>query len=150
MRVLLMLLACWSVGESEDYFATVPFTTPYAETQTGVVETVRTSLECPDGQNARFYVVHDQAANPDAPVAVVLHSSAFDYVITPDASEPLGGQHFAGVSGYSRLETSSADEHNASFSTEDVQTELKRLAAQAVALHTPDFEGASRGTLRAH
>lgn len=102
--MLLMLLACWSVGESEDYFATVPFTTPYAETQTGVVETVRTSLECPDGQNARFYVVHDQAANPDAPVAVVLHSSAFDYVITPDASEPLGGQHFAGVSGYSRLE----------------------------------------------
>ena len=102
--VLLTLLACWSVGEQEDHFETVPFTTEYATTTTAIVETVHTNLECPDGQNTRFYVVYDTTWGADMPVAVVLHSSAFDYVTTPDPAEPLGGQHFAGVSGYSRLQ----------------------------------------------
>ena len=102
--MLLSLLACWSVGDDANDFATVPFESDYAITQNGVVESISTNLECPDGNPARFYVVSAPDWTEPHPVAVVLHSSAFDYVVTPDPTEPLAGQHWASVAGYSRLE----------------------------------------------
>ena len=39
-----------------------------------------------------------------SPVAIVLHSSAFDYVVAPDPADPLGGEHYrAGVGPVTRL-----------------------------------------------
>ncbi len=102
--MLLTLLACWSVGDNGQEFSTVPFISSYAATENGVVETITTSLECPDGQAARFYVVYASDWVEARTSVIVLHSSSFDYVVTPNPADPLGGQHWAGVSSYSRLE----------------------------------------------
>ena len=91
-------------------------------------------LACPDGKAARFYVVYDpsktataEAEEPgeagdsgspegptddtgghsgleSSPVALVFHSSSFDYVIKPDIDDPLSGTHYrAGTDEYTRL-----------------------------------------------
>jgi hypothetical protein len=50
---------------------------------------------CPDGEPARIYAVYSENAPAGAPVAVVLHSGAFDYIVSyEDGQEPLDGRHY--------------------------------------------------------
>jgi len=50
---------------------------------------------CPDGEPARIYAVYAEGAAPDAPVALVLHSGAFDYIVSSeDGEDPLDGRHY--------------------------------------------------------
>ncbi|MCB9745710.1 MAG: hypothetical protein H6740_24260 [Alphaproteobacteria bacterium] len=94
--VLSLLTACWTFPDTSG-FDVVPFDSTVAQTTTGVVSTVETNLDCPDGQKARFYVVYDEAITEPAPVAIVFHSSAFDYVLNPAPDAPLLGASFAGA-----------------------------------------------------
>lgn len=90
-----LLGGCWSFPDTSE-LATVAFDNAIVNTTTGVIATIETNLECPDGEYARIYVVYDEAITTPAPVAVVFHSSAFDYVLDPKAANPLNGTHFAG------------------------------------------------------
>lgn len=50
---------------------------------------------CPDGEPARLYAVYDVNTPPGAPVAVVLHSGAFDWILSFDEGEDsLDGRHY--------------------------------------------------------
>lgn len=102
--MLLLALGCWKTPEPVD-FAVVPFQSDVAGTTTGLVETLETDLTCPDGEAAKIYVVWDEAWEEQKPVAVVLHSSSFDYVINPQPDAPLVGDHWAAIGddGVSRM-----------------------------------------------
>ncbi|MCB9796968.1 MAG: hypothetical protein H6741_30155 [Alphaproteobacteria bacterium] len=93
---LTLMTGCWTFPDTSG-FDVVPFDSAVAQTTTGVVSTVETNLDCPDGEKARFYIVYDEAITEPAPVAIVFHSSAFDYVISPQPDSPLIGASFAGA-----------------------------------------------------
>jgi hypothetical protein len=88
------MVGCWS-----DYVPTdvnsVTFTNEHVRSENGIVTTWELRLTCPDGENARFYTVHNDAIDGAMPVALVLHSSAFDYINNPIATDPLVGAHYA-------------------------------------------------------
>lgn len=102
--LLILLAGCWKTDVAVDT-TIIPFTNATTNTS-GWVERVETQLSCPDGNPASFYVVYPQTQSGPQPAAVVLHSAAFDYIIAPDAGNPLLGQNYAGLSadGYTRLE----------------------------------------------
>jgi len=87
-------LGCWS-----DYVPTevdsVNFVNEHVRSENGIITTWELKLTCPDGENARFYTVHNSAIESPMPVALVLHSSAFDYIKNPVATDPLIGAHYA-------------------------------------------------------
>lgn len=102
-----LLSGCWQFPVEVE-FDEVAFQSDVTAVTTGVVRSYSYPIACPDGTDARFYIVHDAAATSLSPVAIVTHSSAFDYVINPNSDNPLAGTHFAGRSpdGISRLEWS--------------------------------------------
>ena len=73
----------------------MPFQNEHLSSDQAIVSTYELKLQCPDGENARFYTVHNTGFEGPQTVAIVLHSSAFDYVYNPVASEPLVGSHYA-------------------------------------------------------
>ena len=106
MTLLLALTACWKIDEPID-FETVPFSNDMAATTDGLVQAIETDLRCPDDQPARIYIVWPESQTERMPVAVVLHSSAFDYVADPIAEDPLFGEHYAATDedGTTRMES---------------------------------------------
>jgi hypothetical protein len=103
--LLLALSACWKTDEPVS-FETVPFANDLAATPDGQVQAIETDLRCPDGEPARIYIVWPASQTERMPVAVVLHSSAFDYVTEPIAEDPLFGEHYAAADedGTTRME----------------------------------------------
>lgn len=95
--MLLLSLACWKT-ETPVEFDVVPFSNELSSGGTGVVETLVTDLDCPDGEPARIVLVYDSEWTEPRPAAIVLHSSAFDYVLNPVADSALTGAHWAGTS----------------------------------------------------
>jgi hypothetical protein len=61
-----------------------------------VVETneMDASITCPDGQIAQWLAVYPEGATAPMPVAVVLHSGAFDYLTGASPTDPLSGTSF--------------------------------------------------------
>ena len=59
----------------------VPFENPHITSDDVFIRLYTSALSCPGGEDARFYIVSRDTAAEDAPVAVVLHSGAFDYVL---------------------------------------------------------------------
>lgn len=55
------------------------------------------ALLCPDDEPATFYAVYREGISETAPIVVVFHADAFDYVAAPDALYPLEGDHYAGT-----------------------------------------------------
>lgn len=72
----------------------VPYSVPGLEATDAVVTSFDAAQTCPDGEPATFFVVYREGVTSDAPVAVVFHSGAFDYVIDPDDDQPLSGDHY--------------------------------------------------------
>lgn len=77
-------------------FGEMSFDQPGLESSTAKVRSFDLETHtCPDGEPARIYAVYAEGAAPDAPVAVVLHSGAFDYIVSSeDGQEPLDGRHY--------------------------------------------------------
>jgi hypothetical protein len=94
LPLALCLSACWSDFEAKS-IDQVAFQNTHWASDSAVVTTYELKLQCPDGENARFYTVHDASVEGPMTAAVVLHSSAFDYVREPAAEAPLVGPHFA-------------------------------------------------------
>jgi len=83
MRVPLLLLLA---GCSKPYadlpqlsFEELPYDNPLMEAEDAVITAFDTQLSCPDGTNARLFALYRAEATEMAPVAIVLHSGAFDY-----------------------------------------------------------------------
>jgi hypothetical protein len=89
--IVLLLSACWKTDP-----ATVELTeVPYENVDLAVDARVRMldlEVACPDGGTAPLFVLFAPADT--APVAILLHSGAFDYVVEPDLDDVLAGEHF--------------------------------------------------------
>lgn len=72
----------------------VPFDNPFVLRDDVVIEGFNTELQCPDGSLARFHMVYPEDMTEPAPVAIVLHSGSFDYVLKPGEDGPLSGPHY--------------------------------------------------------
>jgi hypothetical protein len=81
-------------------FAEMTFDRPGLESSSAVVRAFDLEAHtCPDGEPARIYAVYSEAAVQgdvqEAPVAVVLHSGAFDYIVSSeDGEDPIEGRHY--------------------------------------------------------
>jgi hypothetical protein len=51
-------------------------------------------LKCPDGESANFFAVYREGLTEAAPIVVVFHADAFDYVKRPNLDDPLSGTHY--------------------------------------------------------
>ena len=79
--LLLLLAAC-----SKPYtdlpqlsFEEVPYANPLMSAEDAVITAFDTQLSCPDGSNARLFALYRSENVESAPVAIVMHSGAFDY-----------------------------------------------------------------------
>lgn len=93
-------MGCWnpSANLGALTFDEVPYDNPYLASQDVVISAFDSTLDCPTGENARFFGVYDTTITEPAPVAIVLHSGAFDYVVDPDPESALSGRHYHGIS----------------------------------------------------
>jgi len=97
MTLLPMLLAgCFNLpNEGSELDTTIlPFNNPLVTEEGVVIETMKTELLCPDGENSSFHMVYKPGTTTPAPIAVVMHSGAFDYVMEPGSAGPLSGPHY--------------------------------------------------------
>ena len=101
----IFLIGCFKLPAEMEAIDTtvVPFNNPYVTADDVVIQGFNTELECPNGDPSRFFLVYSEGlteAVPDstqswnAPVAIVLHSGAFDYVMESGDAGPLSGPHY--------------------------------------------------------
>jgi hypothetical protein len=92
----LLNLACFQPFEDLSTIDTntLPFESPHLDTDDVLIHRFESTLVCPDGEPADFFVVASESLEDNAPVAVVLHSGAFDYVMERAESGPLDGPHY--------------------------------------------------------
>jgi hypothetical protein len=94
--LLLTLTGCWKLEVAGVADNVLEFEPEAGGPDGWVVETIDASLDCPDGAPTGFHVVYPRGGS-DTPMAaaVIYHQGAFDFVLAPDAGEPLAGTHFA-------------------------------------------------------
>ena len=64
-----------------------------------VVQSMVLPIECPDGEDAAFYIVYPTDTPTEAmPAAIVFHSGAFDYVPNAQDGDYLAGSHYQNTS----------------------------------------------------
>lgn len=83
MRIPLLLLL---IGCSKPFadlpqlsFEEIPYDNPMMEATDAVITAFDTQLTCPDGTDARLFALYRNDVTEMSPVAIVLHSGAFDY-----------------------------------------------------------------------
>ena len=97
MTLLSLLLAgCFNLPTDATQLdtTTIPFDNDYVTEEGGVIREYTTDLLCPDQSAARFHIVYKPDTITPAPVAVVMHSGAFDYEMEPGDDGPLSGPHY--------------------------------------------------------
>ena len=65
----------------------VPYDNPLLSVDDAVVQTIDTSLRCPDGEPARVIAIYRTDLEGPQPVAVVLHGGAFDTLVIDEVEE---------------------------------------------------------------
>lgn len=95
---LLWLTACFTPPASPLVLDKLSFSNAHTDAPDIVLQPFEyPDLLCPDGEPATFYAVYREGLDEAAPVVIVFHSGAFDYVPNPDpAVDPLEGPHYAG------------------------------------------------------
>lgn len=99
---LLILTGCWKIDATVLAEETVPLNPAVGAPDGWVVEGFETELLCPDKEPARFYMVFPEEArrvsedepSPALPVAILFHSGSFDYVLQPEAANPIAQTSF--------------------------------------------------------
>jgi hypothetical protein len=86
---------CWRLHDTAVDYGIVPLRNENTSKGSVWVRAYDTDLACPDGEYASFYVVYDDEAREPAPVAIVFHSGAFDYVTNSVGTDPTVGTHYA-------------------------------------------------------
>jgi hypothetical protein len=81
MTLMTLLMGCWpdDGARSELDFSDIPYENSFLAAP-ATITFFDTTLPCPDGQGTRFAAVYPDSAEGPAPVAIVLHSGAFDYL----------------------------------------------------------------------
>jgi hypothetical protein len=89
---LSLLAGCFSPQGSALEFETLPFENDYTTAPDIVLQPFEyPDLLCPDGEPSVFYAVYRTGNNDPAPIVLFFHAGAFDYITTPDPSQPLDG-----------------------------------------------------------
>ena len=96
LLALVALSGCFKPNEERSQldFTDIPYNNPSLTVQNVVISAFDVSLDCPTGEDARFFLVYPTDAAGPLPVAIVLHSGAFDYVTEPDPASALAGSHY--------------------------------------------------------
>jgi len=76
----------------------IPFDNNFVTVDDAVIQSFETSLLCPDDSPATFHMVYSRSNETPAPVVILLHSGAFDYVMDPGEDGPLSGRHYHATS----------------------------------------------------
>jgi len=92
-----LVSGCWKTEFTELPANALEFSAPDAP-EGWLVHPIEIDLECPNGEDARFYFVYpveeaEEGAALEA--AVIYHSGAFDFVFAPTTEDPLAGTHFS-------------------------------------------------------
>ena len=89
--LFLLLTGCWQTFSDLPTldFSEVPYSNDLL-TADAVISVFDTELDCPDGQGTRFAAVYREDLSGPAPVAIVMHSGAFDYLL----EGTLDGAHY--------------------------------------------------------
>ena len=92
----LLLAGCFNLPDEASNIDTtvMPFDNPNVTEEGVVIERMKTELLCPDGELSSFHIVYKPDTTTPAPVAIVMHSGAFDYVMEPGSGGPLSGPHY--------------------------------------------------------
>ena len=97
----LLSLGCFQPIEDLSTIDTqsVPYESPHLSVDDVLIHRFESTLTCPDGEPAEFFVVAQEGANAESPVAIVLHSGAFDYVMERSdegrRNLSISGRHFS-------------------------------------------------------
>lgn len=93
--MLLWLIGCFAPGTLPVEITAIPFDNGMQRATDGVLQTLTyEGLTCPDGEPASFFAVYREGLTEAAPIALVFHDGAFDYVTAPDLQDPTAGAHF--------------------------------------------------------
>lgn len=100
--ILTLLAACFTPEADITGVTTVPFENPFTQHENLVLQPFTyDGLLCPDGNAANFYAVYQTDLTDPAPIVIVFHSGAFDYVEKNAAGDVLdpadaAATHYAG------------------------------------------------------
>jgi hypothetical protein len=95
MLSLLLAVACFTPDAPELDVDTIPFENQWVKADDAVLRPLTIDgLLCPDGEPATVFAVYRTGLTEAAPVVVVFHSGAFDYVLNPDPLDPLSREHY--------------------------------------------------------
>ncbi len=87
-----LLAGCFSPAGEPLAFETLAFENDYTTTPDIVLRPFSfDELLCPDGEPSVFYAVYREGITEPAPIVLFFHAGAFDYVNTPDPTDPLVG-----------------------------------------------------------
>jgi hypothetical protein len=90
-----LLAGCYSPAGEPLTFETLPFENDYTQSPDIVLQPFSyDGLLCPDGEPSVFYAVYRTGLTEPAPIVVLFHAGAFDYVKNPVATQPLEGEHY--------------------------------------------------------
>ncbi len=93
--VLFGAMGCFSPQPEAFDVETLSFENAFTENDDIVIQPYEyTGLVCPDGSAATFYTVYREGLTEAAPLVILFHSGAFDYVIDPNTDDPLRGDHY--------------------------------------------------------
>ncbi len=94
----LPLAACFTPAAELPSFDLVNFENPLVRSSDVVLQPFRwDALRCPDGEPATLFAVYRTGIAEPAPVVIVFHAGAFDYVTPYDSAvDPRDGTHAAG------------------------------------------------------
>lgn len=85
---------CFTPAPEPLVFETLPFENDYTQATSIVLQPFTyDDLLCPDGEPAAFYAVYRTDITEAAPIVIVFHSGALDYVKAPNLEDPLAGAH---------------------------------------------------------
>jgi len=90
------LAGCWKpYGDLTSLdFTAIAYENEYLVASDVVISSFDTKLICPDGEKARFYAVYREHQTENAPVAIVLHAGAFDFVHDTASTSTYSGDNY--------------------------------------------------------
>jgi hypothetical protein len=90
--IVLALSACWKTDPATVDFTDVPYENPDLAVDARV-RMLDLEVTCPDGKPDPVFVLF-APGGAETPIAILLHSGAFDYVVDPQEDDVLAGEHY--------------------------------------------------------
>ena len=94
--IVLLLSGCWKTDPATVDLTDVPYENPDLAVD-AQVRMLDLDVACPDGEPDPLFVLFSPG-DAATPIAILLHSGAFDYVVDPQEDDVLAGPHYRAVS----------------------------------------------------